>query len=92
MKIVIKFLKPFSTATGKNEIELDFNGTNLTELIQDLIKTYPNLQNEFYTTKGVITEYVSIFINDKPITALNGMNSTLKDGDQIIFFTPVSGG
>ena len=92
MKLLIKFLKPFSTATGKSEIEIDFKGNHLKELIQELVKTYPTLKNELYTTKGEITEYVSIFINDKPITALKGINSTLKNGDNVIFFTPVSGG
>ena len=49
MKLKIKLLKPFSNAVGKSELELDFNGNNLEDLLKLLIDRYPKLKKEIYT-------------------------------------------
>jgi MoaD family protein len=92
MKIKIKLLKPFSDVVGRGELETEFNGKTLEDLLKILIEKHPNLKKELYTDANELTEYVCIFVNDKPISALNGVNSILKDNDKILFFIPVSGG
>ena len=92
MKLKLKLLKPFSDAVDKSELELDFNGSNLEELIKLLVDKYPKLKKEFYTKTGELTEYIGVFVNDKPMSALNGINTKLKNGDEILFFIPISGG
>jgi molybdopterin converting factor small subunit len=57
-----------------------------------LIERYPKLEKEFFTNKDELTDYICIFVNDKPISALNGLNTNLKNGDNLLFFIPVSGG
>ena len=57
-----------------------------------LTKKYLKLKKELYKENNEITEYICIFVNDKPIMALNGMNTTLDNNDEILFFIPVSGG
>ncbi len=92
MKLKIKFLKPFSDFTGKSEFEIDFNGVTIKDFLTLIIEKYPNLKKELYSSSGKLTEYLNIFINDKPISALNGMSTKLKNNDELFFFMPVSGG
>jgi MoaD family protein len=92
MRLTIKLLRPFSNIIGKKQLELDFNGNNFEDLLKILINKYPKLKKEFYTENNELTEYVCIFVNDKPIGALNGNETKLKDNDEILFFIPVSGG
>jgi MoaD family protein len=92
MKITIKLLKPFSNAVGENELNLDFNGNTLKDLINILIGKYPQLKKELYEKNDQLTDYICIFVNDKPIAALKEMNTELKNNDEILFFMPVSGG
>ena len=92
MKIKIKLLKPFSNAVGKSEMDLDFNGQILKDLIEYLSYQYPDLKKEFYSKTNELTEYICIFVNDKPASALNGIDTMLKNGDEILFFIPISGG
>ena len=91
-KIKIKLLKPFSDAVGKSELEVDFNGRTLEDLLKVLVDRYPQLKKEFYTETDELTEYICIFVNDKPISALNGINTDLKNDDELLFFVPISGG
>jgi MoaD family protein len=92
MKIKIKFLKPFSNAVNKNELELDFNGITLEELLKVLVDRYPKLKTEFYTKNNDLSDYMCIFVNDKPTSALNGIKTKLKNDDELTFFIPISGG
>ena len=92
MKLKIKLLKPFSDAVGKSELELDFDSNTLEDLLKVLVDRYPKLKKEFYTKTDELTEYICMFVNDKPISALNGINTELKNGDELLFFVPVSGG
>ncbi len=92
MKLKIKLLKPFSDAVGKSELELDFDGATLEDMLKVLVNRYPKLKKEFYTKTNELTDYMCMFVNDKPISALNGINTELKNGDELLFFIPVSGG
>ena len=80
--------KPFSDAVDKNELEIDFNGVTLEELLKLLIDKYPKLKTEFYKKNNELSENICIFINDKPVSALNGTNTNLKNDDEIIFLIP----
>ena len=92
MKIKIKFLKPFSNTVGKNELEIEFNGSTIEDLLKAIVDRHPNMKKELYTKTEELTEYICIFVNDKPISALNGTNTELKNNDELLFFVPVSGG
>lgn len=92
MKLKLNLLKPFSDIVGKKELGFDFNGKTLEELFKELVEKYPKLKEELYTDKNEVTDYISIFINDKPLSVLNGMETQLKNGDELLFFVPISGG
>jgi MoaD family protein len=92
MKIKIKLLRPYSEIVGKKELEIDFNGSTLNDLLNYLVDKFPNLKNELYTKNDELTEYVCIFVNDKPASALNELETKIKEGDEILFFVPLSGG
>lgn len=61
-------------------------------MLKVLVNRYPKLKKEFYTKTDELTDYMCMFINNKPISALNGINTELKNGDELLFFIPVSGG
>ena len=54
--------------------------------------TYPKLKDELYEPDGELTDYFILFVNDRPINALEGTETPLNDGDEVPFFIPISGG
>ena len=92
MEIKIKLLKPFSNAVGKKELDLDFKGSKIFDLLNFLVGKYPQLKKEFFNENGELTEYICIFVNDKPASTLKGIETELKSGDEILFFIQISGG
>jgi MoaD family protein len=92
MIVYVKLLRPFADIIGKSDLRIDFNGTTLTELLNILVNKYPELKYELFTKTDELTDYICIFINDKPASALDGLQTELKENDEILFFVPVSGG
>ena len=92
MILKLNLLKPFSDVVGRKELSYDFKGKTLGDLFIELVEKYPNLKKEFYTEDDKLTDYISIFINDKPLSVLNGEDTKLKSGDELLFFVPISGG
>jgi MoaD family protein len=92
MKIKIKFLNPFSKIVGKSKLKIDFKGITFEDLLTLLVNNYPKLKNEFYTKNNELSDHICIFLNDKPISALNGIKTEVKNNDELIFFIPISGG
>ena len=92
MHLTIKLLKPYSDVVGTNELELDFEGSTLHDLIQVLIELYPKLKNEWFTKDNELTDHLVVFVNDKPASALHEFETRLKNDDELVFFIPMSGG
>ena len=92
MKLKLNLLKPFSDAVGKKQLTLEFNGKTLEELLLHLVEKYPKMRDELITENNKLTDYVSIFVNDKPLSVLDGDKTKLKDGDELLIFVPISGG
>lgn len=92
MELTIEFTKPFTDAVGQEEVTLEFTGTTVRELLVMLIERYPGLEAMLYSESGNITEYMIMFVNSKPISALKGIETDLKDGDKIFILFPISGG
>ena len=68
MKLKIKLLRPFSEMTGKSKLEINLvDGHTLMDLIEMLVNRYPKLEKEFFKARDELTEYICIFLNDKPI-------------------------
>ena len=92
MKLTITFTSPFSDIVGSKKIETDLDAGTIAELLEALEGKYPDLKNMFRKENSEPSEYLSIILNDKPISSLDGLESTLKDGDELLFFFPISGG
>ena len=92
MKLTIELTKPFSDAVGKRNLEIDFEGTTVEGLLDHLADTYPKLKNELYADDDEVTYNVLVFVNDKPISASEGLNTPLKDMDKVFLLFPISGG
>ena len=92
MEIKLNLLKPFSDIVGTKELGFEFDGKTLEELLRALVEKYPKMREELYSKEDELTDYISIFVNDKPLSAVGGVEIVLNDGDELLIFMPISGG
>ena len=88
MAIIIKTLRPLSERMGGTKIEVEWSGGTLEDLILFLIKKVgPELENELKGEDGSFAYIVSI--NGK---IRRELSTSIPDGAEVFFFTPLGGG
>jgi molybdopterin synthase sulfur carrier subunit len=94
MQITIKFIGAFRGITGKNEMPSIFEGsTTLKEVVRKIIKESPQLERVLIDPELEDPRpNTLILVNGKEINVLNGLETVLKEGDEIVFVPIIHGG
>lgn len=53
---------------------------------------YPDLRHQLLTREGAVRPYVNVFLRQQDIRQLDGLDTSLVDGDEIIVMPSVAGG
>ena len=93
--IQISFILPSILNNGKGEKKIIISGNGLT--LSDAFNQLSNnmddkFKNKVLNTDGTIRSLINIYINGKNSQFFNGMQTTLKDGDEIYILPAVAGG
>lgn len=94
MTITVKFVGAFRHFSGIGELCLDFEDKNsVGDLMTALIKKLPEIES------SLIDQYAEnsspnalILVNGREIGVLAGVNTILKDGDEVVLVPVVHGG
>lgn len=96
MKVTVKFIGPFKNLAGVEKICINLNSESnqtISSLIQTLIEIYGKkfADRILELQGGKLRPGVLILKNDVEIGVLNGLETSIKDGDEVTFI-PVSHG
>ncbi len=76
-----------------NRREIRVKGENLGEALDKLTKRYGNeLKKKLFDKEGKTKRFINIYINGKDMRFLDGLETKLKKGDEILIIPAVSGG
>jgi molybdopterin synthase sulfur carrier subunit len=94
MTLTIKFIGALRYLSGKKQFTLNFNGSaSLKELLSKLSQEMPRLEKALIDQQlGNSRSNSLILINGKEISVLNGLETKLDDGDEVVFVPVVHGG
>jgi len=82
----------FSTDVGLTEIDYS-NVETLGDVIVQFMSEYgKKIRNNFIDSQGNLETHVVILVNGRNYLFLDGLNTKLKDGDQIVISPPLIGG
>ncbi len=89
----MKFLASLSELAGvlKTEVEVP-DGVTVRKLIDILSEKYVKLREELLDEKGDLRPMYNILVNGRAIEWLSGLETQLKDGDEVVFIPPAAGG
>lgn len=93
MKLRVKFLASLYELTGmlKTEVEVP-DGLTVRGLIDVLTEKYARLKEELLDEGGNLKPMYNILVNGRAIEWLGGLDTLLKDGDEVVFIPPAAGG
>ncbi|MCS7125127.1 MAG: MoaD/ThiS family protein [Candidatus Bathyarchaeota archaeon] len=91
--ITVRFVGGLRSTVGKDKIKLNINGERtLRELINMIVERFPETKKTFIDPElGDPRPNALIIVNDREISVLNGLETIIKEGDEVIF-VPVSHG
>lgn len=79
-----------SFTNRRSEIELE--GNNVREVIRALADEYPETKNAIFEEDGTPRAFINIFVGDSNIKGLQGFDTPVKDGDEIMLIPAIAGG
>lgn len=93
MTIIIKFIGSLRKDSGAKEIKIDAKKEALIDLINKMTKQNPALRRNLLDEQiGTPKPNALILVNGKEISVLDGLETKVKDGDEIVFVPVVHGG
>lgn len=94
MVLTVKFIGALRHISGKTQLTINYEEEmSLKELFAKIELETPKLEKSFTDAKaGDSTSNALILVNGREISVLNGYETKLKDGDEIVFVPVVHGG
>lgn len=84
------FLRTF--AGGAHEVSVDVPGATVGEALRALRERHPGVVSRVLDEQGAVRRHVNVFIGDRSIRDGAGLETTLRDRDEISLLAAVSGG
>ncbi|MFX1390638.1 MAG: MoaD/ThiS family protein [Promethearchaeota archaeon] len=93
MVVKVIYFAEFRKVTGKDSEEFELKNNTIKELIHFLVQKYSKMQKLLWDKHSEsINNNISIIVNNKPIHDTHNLSTFLKEGDEITFLLPISGG
>jgi molybdopterin converting factor small subunit len=91
--VVVKAAHDLARCLGgyRHEIEIE-RPVALSELMQILVDRYGTALNQWFTGREDSLWKLAIFVNGRNVLTGEGQQTIIKDGDEIFFLSPMSGG
>ena len=94
MVVNVKFVGSFRSFSGRNALVLRPGGSvSLRALVKKLVERVPKLKSALINPEsGEPRTNMLVLVNGREISVLNGFETTVNDGDEVVFVPVVHGG
>jgi molybdopterin synthase sulfur carrier subunit len=91
MAVTVYIPTPFRRATG-NRDRVESAAATVGGLLDELEGEYASLRGLVRDEGGEVHHHVNIYVNSEAIDALSGLDTPLKDGDEVTIIPALAGG
>lgn len=93
MEIELRFFATFRAAVGSKTISRSFDdGADVGTVLRALETEFDGLEGEILDDAGELLPQLSVLKNGREVVHMDGLTTTLADGDAVSVFPPVAGG
>ncbi len=94
MQISVHLFATYRNLIGKRQFNLDVpEDCDVQTALDQILILYPILKTHWCNQAGELMPHLFIILNHEDIASLpNGLNTQLKEGDELDFVPPVGGG
>jgi molybdopterin synthase sulfur carrier subunit len=91
MAVSIRIPTPLRQHTD-GAAEVSVEGGSVAEVVDTLEAQHPGIRAKVFDDSGDVRRFINIFLNGEDIRHLEGVNTGLKDGDELSIVPAIAGG
>ncbi len=91
MAVRVYIPTPYRQYTG-NAAQVEAQGGDVLSLVRELEARFPGLRQRLLGPDGRLHRHLNIYVNEEPVEDLQGIQTPLKDGDQVAVIPAMMGG
>ena len=91
MRIDVYIPTPFRRATNNTD-RVSIDARDVRELLDELEGRFSGLKGLVRNETGDVHDHVNIYVNNEGIESLQGLETSLKDGDEVSIIPALAGG
>jgi sulfur-carrier protein len=88
---VIK-IPPVLRASVGGAKEVEASGDNIGEVLRSLADRHPATESQLFAEDGELNRYVNVYLNDEDVRVLEGLDTSVSEGDTIVILPAMAGG
>ena len=90
----VNFYATLRAIVGKKTVEFDLPvESSVNQLVQEIVRVYPDLRREILDGDGQLLHYIHIFINGRDAHYMaDELETRIQEIDRVDIFPPVGGG
>ena len=87
----VKIPTPLRRLTGEKD-EIKTPAENVAEMILDLEKQFPGMQERLCDNDGTIRKFINIYVNEEDIRFIDGEKTNINENDVVSIIPAIAGG
>ena len=72
--------------------EVEASGADVGEVLRSLAEQHPATESQLFSEEGDLNRYVNVYLNDEDVRVLQGLNTSVSDGDTVVILPAMAGG
>ena len=85
-------IPPVLRAAVGGQREISATGANVGEILRSVVEEHPDTQTQLFNADGALNSYVNVYLNDEDVRVLDGLDTTVGDGDTLVILPAMAGG
>jgi sulfur-carrier protein len=74
------------------EKEVQAAGDDVGSVLTQLAEQHPATHSQLFGPDGSLNRYVNVYLNDEDVRVLDGLGTSVKDGDTLVILPAMAGG
>ena len=91
MGISVRIPTPLRRLTAGQD-KVTVNSTNIKNMVDELETYFPGMKKRLCDDDGNLRNFVNVYVNGEDVRFLNGIDTSLKNGDEVSLVPAVAGG
>ena len=91
MSVTVRLPTVMRAAAG-GQSSVSANPGTLSEVVEDLVRQFPNLAGQVVTEDGKLHRFVNVYVDDEDVRYLQQLETPVEDGAEVSILPAVAGG